>query len=260
MSKQVKLSEAAQTIENGDLLALGGNALHRSPNAFVLELVQQEKQGLSVIKTAGALDVDLLAAAGALASVHGGYIGFEMFGLAPAYRKGVQNGDIIAHEHACASVIAALKASIYSVPFQPINGFHGSDLPHLTGLIKQVICPFTNQKTPVVEALKPDVTIIHAHVADEAGNAYIEGPLYEDEIMAKAAKRVIVTAEKVIASTDWTVQPNIPGFLVEHVVHTPQGAAPGSCAPLYDIDSTEVTRYLKSPIDYVNGQEAHIHG
>src|SRR5690625_4733809 len=98
MSKQAKLSEVAQTIQNGDLLALGGNALHRSPIAFVLELVQQEKQGLSVIKTAGALDVDLLAAAGALASVHGGYIGFEMFGLAPAYRKRVQKLENIAHE------------------------------------------------------------------------------------------------------------------------------------------------------------------
>lgn len=259
MSKQAKLLDAAQTVQNGDLLALGGNALHRSPIAFVLELIQQQKQDLSVIKTAGALDVDLLAAAGALASVHGGYIGFEMFGLAPAYRKGVQKGDIKAHEHACASVIAALRASIYGVPFQPVNGFHGSDLPQLTGLIKQVTCPFTNQTTPVVEALKPDVTIIHAHVADEAGHAYIEGPLYEDEIMVKAAKRVIVTAEKVISPTDWTVTPNIPGFLVEQVIHTPQGAAPGSCAPLYDIDSTEVKRYLQSPVDYVNGQEARIH-
>src|SRR5699024_12048370 len=84
-------------------------------------------------------------------------------------------------------------------------------------------------------------------LADEAGNAYIEGPLYEDEIMAKAAKRVIVTAEKVIASTDWTVQPNIPGFLVEHVVHTPQGAAPGSCAPR----SEEHTSELQSRFDLV---------
>lgn len=260
MSKQSTLAEAVATIHNGDLLALGGNALHRSPIAFVLELIQQQKNNLSVIKTAGALDVDLLAATGALQSVYGGYIGFEMFGLAPAYRKGVENGEIISREHACASVIAALRASIYGVPFQPINGFQGSDLPNLTGLIKQVTCPFTNQDIHVVEALRPDVAIIHAHVADELGNAYIEGPLYEDVIMSKAAKRVIVTAEQIILSTEWTETSNIPGFLVSNVVQIPHGAAPGSCTPLYDINQTDVKHYLQSPTDYLSKQEAHTHG
>lgn len=251
MSKQISLQKAASAISDGALLALGGNTLHRSPIAFVKELIRQEKKNLSVIKTAGALDVDLLATAKALESVYGGYIGFEMFGLAQNYRKGVQIQEIIAHEHACASIIAGLRASIYGVPFQPINGFQGSELPELTGQIKYVDCPFTGKKTAVVPALRPDYTVIHANIADEEGNAYIEGAVFEDLIMVRAAEKVIVTAEKVIPSDSWAVRPQVPGFLVENVVVAEQGAAPGSCTPFYSIDKEAVISYLKDPQVYL---------
>lgn len=251
MVKQINLQEAAHSIQDGSLLALGGNALHRSPLGFVYELIRQGKKELSVIKTAGALDVDLLATAKALNAVYGGYIGFEMFGLAPSYRQGVQNGEIVVREHACASVIAGLRASIYGVPFQPINGFEGSDLPELTGLVKKVTCPFTAKETPVVQALQPDVTVIHVNIADDKGNAYVDGALYEDLIMVKAAKRVIITAEKIISSTDWQETPQIPGFLVESVVQVEKGAAPGSCGSSYGINEDEVVDYLENPERYL---------
>lgn len=261
MSKQLSLKEAAASVSNGDLLALGGNTVHRSPIAFVEELIRQEKKDLSLIKTAGALDVDLLALAKAVDKVHGGYIGFEMFGLAQNYRRSAQNQEINVQEHACASVIAALRASIYGVPFQPINGFHGSELPELQGLIRYVTCPFTNEKTAVVEALRPDVTIIHVNIADEQGNGYIEGALYEDIIMVKAAKRVIITAEKIIDSKDWDVKPQVPGFLVESVVLAEKGAAPGSCHGEYGIDEEAIKGYLKDSESYlerVKGSVSHV--
>lgn len=251
MSKEITLQEAANSVKDGSLLALGGNALNRSPIAFVKELIRQGKQELSVIKTAGALDVDLLAAAKSLNAVYGGYIGFEMFGLAPSYRKGVQSGEITVHEHACASVIAGLRASIYGVPFQPINGFQGSDLPDLTGLVKKVICPFTSQETRVVQALRPDIAVIHVNTVDEKGNGYVEGALYEDLIMVKAAKRIILTAEEIISSSDWQVTPQIPGFLVENIIQVEKGAAPGSCGSSYAIDEVEVSTYLKNPASYI---------
>lgn len=256
MSKQIRIEEAVKTVENGSLIALGGNALNRSPIAFVEELIQQEKNNLAVIKTAGALDVDLLATAKVITAVYGGYIGFETFGLAPSYRKGVQNQEIIAYEHACASVIAGLRASIYGVPFQPINGFQGSDLPQLTGQIQMTVCPFTNEEVAVAPALRPDVAIIHVHRVDQDGNAYIDGAIYEDELMVKAAKKVIITAEEVIDSSDWwTVKPQIPGFLVDHIVEVKNGAAPGSCASLYPINEAEVQAYLKDPAQYIDSRQ-----
>ena len=80
--------------------------MHRSPLAFVFELIRQGKKDLSLIKTAGALDIDSLALAKSIRSVYAGYIGFEMLALPQNYRKGVQKGEITVHEHACASVIA----------------------------------------------------------------------------------------------------------------------------------------------------------
>lgn len=251
MSKQLTINEAVASIKDKSLLALGGNALQRSPIAFVEELIRQDKKDLAVIKTAGALDVDLLAGAKNLHEIYGGYIGFEMYGLAPQYRKGVQAKEITVKEHACASVIAALRASIYGIPFQPINGFQGSDIPQLTGLMKEVTCPFTNEQIKAVQALKPDVTIIHVNIADEQGNAYIDGAVYEDLIMLKAAKRVFVTTEKIISSDEWNVTPQVQGFLVEGVIHAERGAAPGSCAGNYDVDETKVKQYLQDPQTYI---------
>ena len=49
-------------VDNGEFLAVGGNVLHRAPMAFVRELVREEKEGLRLIKTAGAMDMDLLCA------------------------------------------------------------------------------------------------------------------------------------------------------------------------------------------------------
>lgn len=252
MTKQLSLKEAVQSVKDHSLLALGGNALQRSPIAFVKELIHQQKKNLSVIKTAGALDVDLLAGANLLHKVYAGYIGFEMFGLAPAFRKAVEKGEVIVKEHACASVIAALRASIYGVPFQPIHGFQGSDIPKLTGLIKKVTCPFTKEQTNVVQALKPDVTVVHVNVADEEGNGYIAGAVYEDLLMVKAAKRVFITAEQMIPSDQWEVQPQISGFYVDGVVHVEKGAAPGSCVEEYSMNELEVKKYIQDPKRYIN--------
>lgn len=261
MGKHVTLQKAACSVAEGTLIALGGNALHRSPIAFVKELIRQKKRGLSIIKTAGALDVDMLAAAKALKAVYAGYIGFEMLGLAPCYRKGVEAGDIAVYEHACASIIAGLRAGIAGVPFQPINGFAGSGLPELTGQVKNVACPFSGKEVAVVPALRPDVAVIHVHAADEKGNAWIKGAEFEDSLMVKAAKRVIVTAEQIISSEEWNVIPQIPGFLVDTVSLAEKGAAPGSCAPLYSIDEQAVRAYLKQPDSLLTeekGDAAHV--
>ena len=74
---------------------------------------------------------------------------------------------------------------------------------------------------------------------------------FEDLIMVKAAKRVIVTAEKIIDSRNWENKPQIPGFLVESVVLAEKGAAPGSCSPFYAIDEDGVASYLQDPASYL---------
>ncbi|GIW04804.1 MAG: hypothetical protein KatS3mg059_1424 [Thermomicrobiales bacterium] len=46
--------------------------------------------------------------------------------------------------------------------------------------------------------LQPDVAILHVQEADPEGNARIWGTRFEDVLMAQAARRVILTAERIV--------------------------------------------------------------
>jgi glutaconate CoA-transferase subunit A len=239
IDKTTSLAAAIAAIPDGARVALGGNTLHRGPGAAVHELVRQHKQELEVVKTAGAYDVDLLCAAGCVAAVSAGYIGYETpFGMAPAYRRTVESGRVEAREHACATVIAGLRAAIQGVPFMPVAGLQGSDLPAARGF-RALRDPYSDAQVFVVPALVPDVAILHVQEADAAGNGRIIGTRFEDVLMAQAARRVILTAERIVDGEAFADLPEtvaIPGFLVDAVVEAPGGAWPFSCTPLYEYD------------------------
>jgi glutaconate CoA-transferase subunit A len=241
------LPAAAALIQDGQTLALGGNLLHRAPNAFARELARAGRRSLHLIKTAGAYDVDLLCAAGCVTAVSAGFIGFENeFGLAPNYRRAVENGQVEAREHACYTAIAALRAAAFGVPFLPVAGFQGSDLPAARGF-KTVIDPYSGETVLTVPRIQPDWAILHVPLADADGNARIEGTEFEDVLMSRAARGVIVTAERIVPREQLAERPElqkIPGFLVTAVVLAPRGAWPGSCYPCYDYDPAAVRDYL----------------
>lgn len=248
-SKVISLEKAASLIHDGYTISLGGNVLHRSPMAFCRELARQGRKGLKLVKTAGAHDVDILCAAGAVASVDAGFIGYETeYGLAMHYRGAVQNGTVKANEHACYTVISALRASQYGIPFMPVRGLMYGDLIEKNDYFTVINDPFTGEKITVVKALRPDYAVIHVQEADEFGNARILGPKYEDALMTRSAKKVIVTCERIVHTDNFTKQPeltDVPGFLVEAVVLAPNGAAPGTCAGRYDLDRSSLDRFKK---------------
>jgi glutaconate CoA-transferase, subunit A len=245
--KLSSLDEAIRDIPSGSRLALGGNTLHRAPIAAVHELVRQRKRNLEIVKTAGAYDIDLLAGAGCASSVTVGFVGFEnLFGMAPSYRRAVERGDLTVNEHACYSVIAGLRATIQGVPFMPIAGMTGSDILAARDF-RTVADPYSGAEVVAIPALIPDVAIIHVQEADAHGNARIKGTLFEDVLMAKAAKRVIITAERVVDGDEFVDSPDsvtIPAFMVDLVVEAPHGAWPCSCAGHYDLDLDYLTEYV----------------
>jgi glutaconate CoA-transferase subunit A len=250
--KVTGLEEVIKSIPNGATLALGGNTLHRAPVAAVHEIVRQGKRNLEVVKTAGAYDIDLLAGAGCVSRVSAGFVGFEnLFGMAPNYRRAVERGDVTVNEHACYSVIAGLRAAIQGVPFMPIAGMTGSDLLEARDF-RTVTDPYTGTNVVAIPSLVPDVAIIHVHEADNFGNARIHGTLFEDILMAKAARSVILTAERIVDGRDFELNPDsvsIPAFITSAVVEAPRGAWPGSCAGDYDIDTKYLTEYIAASKD-----------
>lgn len=264
MSKVMTLTDAVRLIQDGDTVAIGGNVLHRAPMAMVREIVRQEKKGLNIIKTAGAMDVDLLCLGECVQSVDAGFISYETeYSLANHYRKAVQSGVVKGNEHACYTVISALRAASAGVPFMPVRGLQISDLIEVNEYFTKVQDPFSGEMVTVVKAINPDVALIHVHEADINGNAYISGPLFDDILMSRAAKKIIITAEKIVPSNKFSFaqeKAQIPHFLVDAVVKVEKGASPCSCLPYYNIDRKLLDQFkalqnkteLKNYLEYYN--------
>ena len=156
------------------------------------------------------------------------------------------------------TLVAGLRAARYGVPFQPVAGVHGSDLAKLNGwhTIKD---PYgSEQDVYVIPAIQPEIAVIHAHAVDERGNARVLGSPFWDEAVTRAAKRVLVTAERLVPTDVLRTQPEltlVPEFMVEAVAIVPRGAWPGSMPGEYEIDYPGVEAYLN---DKQGGLEAHL--
>ena len=247
-SKVMDLREAVALIPEGASVALGGNTLHRAPCAVVHELARQGKRLGEVVKTAGSYDLDLLAGLGLVERAQVAYCAFETLGLAPNWRRAVESGRLRLVEHACASVLAGLRASAQGVSFLPIAGFTDSDVPRRSGF-RTVRDPYTGQEWLAVPAIRPDWAVVHAHEADPQGNARFRGPKYDDLVMVRGARQVLVTCERLVDTEVFAREPertDIPGFLVSAVVVVPRGAWPLACPGEYDYDADFLQAYLSA--------------
>jgi glutaconate CoA-transferase subunit A len=247
--KRISLQEMVRRVPDGASLALGGSFLHRGPFAFVRELIRQRKKGLEIIKQSPGYDIDILCRAGVVRKLRAGIVAMEgNFGLAPSYRRAIERKEVVLEEHACASLTAGLRAAAFGIPFQPCGGLHGSDIPALNGW--HCLPDPYGQADPVwvIPAIQPDYAVIHASEVDAQGNVRIAGTYHWDRIMTRAAKRVLVVAEKMVDSRVFTEQPEatvVPYFMVEALAIVPGGAWPGSCWPGYAIDYPAVEAYLQ---------------
>ena len=249
-SKVAPLAELAALVPDGASVALGGSFLHRGPFAFVRELIRRRRKALEIVKQSPGYDIDILCRAGSVARVRAGIVAMEgHLGLAPAYRRAVERREIELEEHACMTLTAGLRAAAYGVPFQPVGGVHGSDLPALNQWAS-VSDPYgSGRDVWVIPAIRPDIAVIHVNEANEQGDARVYGTSHWDRILSRAAKRVFVVAETLAPVETFRERPEltlIPGFMVEAVAVVPQGAWPGSCWPLYEVDYPAVETYMQS--------------
>ena len=250
VSKVMPLAGLTGLVPDGASVALGGSFLHRGPFAFVRELIRQGRSGLEIVKQSPGYDIDILCRAGSAARVRAGIVAMEgHLGLAPAYRRAVEQGRIELEEHACMTLTAGLRAAAYGVPFQPVGGVHGSDLPALNRWAS-VRDPYgSGQDVWVIPAIRPDFAVIQVNEANEQGDARVYGTSHWDRILSRAAKRVLVVAETLAPVASFQERPEltlIPGFMVEAVAVVPNGAWPGSCWPLYEVDYPAVEAYMQS--------------
>ena len=96
--------------------------------------------------------------------------------------------------------------------------------------------------------IEPDYAVMHASEVDIQGNVRVAGTYHWDRIMTRAAKSVLVVAERLVNTEIFESQPEmsvVPHFMVEAFAIVPRGAWPGSCWPAYAIDYPAVERYLE---------------
>jgi len=246
--KQVTLAQLAALVPDGASVALGGSFLHRGPFAFVRELIRQRRRELEIVKQSPGYDIDILCRAGAVRKARAGIVAMEgNFGLAPWYRKAVEQRQMVLEEHACITLTAGLRAAAFGVPYMPCAGLQGSDLPALNGWSSAEDPYGSGQRPYLIPAVRPDFAVLQVAEVDRLGNARVYGTSHWDRIMSRAAGSVLVVAERLVDTERFEAQPEatlLPYFMVQAFTVLPGSAWPGSCTPYYEIDYPAVERYM----------------
>jgi acyl CoA:acetate/3-ketoacid CoA transferase alpha subunit len=220
----------------------------RCPMSLAREVVRQNKKDLRVCGQ-GVLELDLWLAAGLVKKLDITYIGLEVYGTSSALRRAVESGQVESCvEWSNGAISWRMKAAAMGVPFLPTRSMLGTDTLKYSAA-KVVEDPFTGVKVALLPALILDVALIHVHRADKHGNAQIEGISGFAAEMARAAKRLIISAEEIIPTEEIRKYPDrtiIPYYLVDAVVHAPFGSYPGEMAYIYGRDEDDIKAWVEA--------------
>jgi glutaconate CoA-transferase subunit A len=180
------------------------------------------------------------------------------WGVSPVVRMFVEQGRAFHEEWSHLALGLRFKAGAMGVPFLPTATMMGSDLEGRSKAAR-VTCPYTGQELLAVPALEPDVAFLHVHRADKFGNVQVDGYRHMDVDIARASKRVVVTAEQIVDTAEIVRNASdtmLPHFTIDAVVHQPFGAYPGECYGLYEADMAHLDTYVQGLRDL--GPEAGV--
>jgi len=254
-------------VPDGSLLAMGGFGHIRIPMALIYELVRKRKRDLTVIGKTAVHDIDILIGGGCVSRVEVAYaFGHELRGLSPCGRRAVESGQVqVTGEISNASYQWRFLAAAMGVPFMPTRSMLGTDtLKHSSARV--IDDPWSGKPIALVPACYPDVALFHVHRCDRYGNAQIDGIMIEDFELARAARRLIITAEEIIDHEEIQRQPwrtVIPFYLVDAVIEVPFGAHPTEMPVTYYFDEQHIAHWLevsKTPEGTRNYFEEYVFG
>jgi glutaconate CoA-transferase subunit A len=254
LDKTTTIAEAVSLIKDGDVVAIGGHTLRRHPMALIHEIIRQGRRDLTLLGWNNGIDVDMLVGAGCVKTVVTSHVAMGSFGLARNYRREVEAGRVTVREHTETTAIDMFHAGSLGLSFFPSKTPLGTSLPtYNTNDFLPITCPFSGETYYAVRAVTPDVTIIHAHVADHSGNVQWDATYWTDmtvdPMIAKAARKVIVSVEQIVSEEHVLRHPErtvLPQVFVTAVVEAPYGAHPCCCDARYDYDHDHLALYTES--------------
>ncbi len=243
------LDEALAAVTDGCMLAVpretSGVAM-----AATRALIRRGVKRLHLVALpTSTLQADLLIGAGCIATLETSAVSLGEFGPAPRFTAAILAGAIRMLDATCPALHAQFQAAEKGVPFMPLRGLIGSDVLVQRPDWKVVDNPFGNSDPIVLlPALKPDIALFHAPMADRTGNVYV-GTQRELIAMAHAAHKTVVTVEK-IHDGDLLRDPllaagTLPGFYVEAVAVALRGAWPLPLPDHYGIDAAHLAEYAR---------------
>ena len=230
----------AEYVHDGDSVALEGFT-HLIPFAAGHEVIRQGYRDLELIRMTPDLLYDQMIGMGCVRRLVFSYAGNPGVGSLHRFRDAVEHewpNRIELEEHSHAGMVNRYIAGASNLPFAVMRGYTGTDLPKHTSTIASITCPFTGEVLTAVPALRPQVGVIHAQRADEAGNSQLWGITGVQKEVALAAHHTIVTVEEIVPRLE--PRPGavvIPGWVIAAVVEAPGGARPSYAHGYYDRDN-----------------------
>jgi glutaconate CoA-transferase subunit A len=241
------LDEALLPIGDGCVLAVGREASGVAMEA-TRALIRRGIRRLHLVTLpTSSLQADLLIGAGCVETLETSAVSLGEFGPAPRFTAAVLAGAIRMRDATCPALHAAFQAAEKGVPFMPLRGLIGSDVLAQRTDWKVIDNPFGHHDPIVlVPAIKPDVALFHAPLADRDGNVWI-GRDRELAMMAHAAARTVVTVEKLhegnLFDDQLLATGALGGLYVETVAVAPRGAWPLALADHYPADAAHLAEY-----------------
>jgi glutaconate CoA-transferase subunit A len=251
--KRMGVKEAvSRYIHDGDYIAIGGFGGVRIPTAPLHEIVRQGLKGLGLSGHTATHDFQILAVSECIDRCDIAYvIGLEARGISANARKFMESGKVKMVEWTNAGLAWRYKAAMLGVPFLVGRQSLGADSIKWSAS-KVIECPYTGKKLATFPALYPDVAIIHVHEADMYGNCTFRGVSIADEDLARAARHVVITCERIVDIEHFRNDPHevmIPYFCVDAVCEVPYGSYPGNMPFEYFSDEAHLKEWLAAEKD-----------
>jgi glutaconate CoA-transferase subunit A len=241
MAEIVSLAEAvARAVHDGDMLAMEGFT-HLIPFAAGHEVIRQRRRDLTLIRMTPDVIYDQLIGAGCARKLIFSWGGNPGVGSLHRFRDAVEHGwprPLEIEEHSHAGMANRYVAGASGLPFAVLRGYAGTGLVDQADTIKPITCPFTGETLMAVQALNPDVAIIHAQRADSRGNVQLWGLAGVQKEAVLASARAIVTVEEIVDE----LQPRpgavvLPAWTLRYVARVPGGAHPSYAAGYTERDN-----------------------
>jgi glutaconate CoA-transferase subunit A len=264
------IEEALAQVSGGIMLAVP-REVAGVPMEATRALIRRGVRNLHLVTLpTSSLQADLMIGAGCIAVLETSAVSLGEFGAAPRFTAAMKSGGLRVKDATCPALHAAFQAAEKGVPFMPLRGIIGSDLlAHRTDW-RVIDSPFaTDDPIVVLPAIHPDVSLIHAPMADRAGNVWI-GRQRELATMAHAASKTVVTVEKIVDGNllddPVLAAGTLPGFYVEAIAVAENGCWPLGLPDHYAADAAHLREYARLAAtaegfaryldEYVHGRQA----